>query len=224
MGRRRLTVLLGLTLAAATATEPAAAQFGRAGQTRAMNRMDVRGGVAAALLRGDAGRFLDNGYGPDASVRLRVDRRERLSLRGDAAWIPLGEHRDEASGRRGANRLLVAGGGPDLALRVGWFEPYLRLFGGMVRNHMEVTLADGTGATDTDTALAWGGGAGVRVFLAGTRWPVSLDVSGLLVDGGELLFAHAPGTTPMPGGGLQNQLLADVGMVLLSAGLSVGLF
>lgn len=221
MWHGRVAILM--VLASAACPEPASAQFGRADQVRAMSRMDVRAGVVAGLLVGRSSDFLDGSFGVDASVRFRVDRRQRLSLRGDVAWIPLVDDRDELSGHTAFNTILMAGGGPEIALALGWLEPYLRLFGGVMRNHMEVEQSDGTSATDTDSAVTWGGGAGLRVLLGGTGYPVSLDVGGTVLDGGELMFARVPGTIPMPGGGLQNQLLADVGMVMLAVGLSVGL-
>jgi hypothetical protein len=217
-----LAVLIGLALS--VWIDPAAAQFGRAGQTRAITRMDVRAGVAMGLLIGRSSDFLDSGTGLDASVRFRVDRRQRLSLRGDVAWIPLADDRDGLTGQTASNTLLMASGGPEIALALGWLEPYLRLFGGVTINRMEVEQATGGAASDRDSALTWGGGGGLRVFLGGTGVPMSLEVGAIVLDGGELLFARAPGTTAAPDGGLQNQLLADVGMVMLSAGLSVGLF
>ena len=59
---RRTSGIL-LLLAALPAATPAEAQFGRAGQTDPVSRLDVRGGVMAALLIGSASDFLDGGTG-----------------------------------------------------------------------------------------------------------------------------------------------------------------
>ncbi len=209
-GLARIWLMIGLT---SGAFEGAAAQPTSHGIAAA-------GGVIGALLVGESDDFLDGGYGVEASFSYRPPSLPILWLRADVGYIDLSEGRDPLTGAAVDNNLFSLLVGPEFAYRIWRVEPLARAHVGLAVNRLSVGASAGSSQlTETDAVFAWGLGIGLRLLLASGRNPVSLELSGRLVDTGEVQFARSPdpGT---PGAGSVGR---DIAMLVLGLGVRVEL-
>lgn len=162
------------------------------------------GAMTAQIFIGEA-ELVDGGIGVDGTVWRKLA--PHASLRFDAMVMPLD---DQTTPLESAdNRMLVLALGPELATRVGPLSFYGRALAGLAVNQQ--SRAGSARPERTTSALAYGGGAGVRLALTSR---LSLDVGGDILQSGEVAFAR----TAVSGG----EYLTDPVMLRLRAGLALG--
>lgn len=188
---RRSALVVAFAIAA---TDVAAAQIVAAEPREPFSRsgwgVDVAFQVAQPVRE-----FADNidvAFGVGSSVRHHFSWFRPLGLRGDFAIMNYGNERQHVPLSSTVNRVtvemntsnnvLLAGGGPELAVMRGPVRPYVHGFVGYSYFFTESTAGDedggGTFARSTnfsDGGFATGGGAGVRMPLRARSTEISID-------------------------------------------------
>jgi opacity protein-like surface antigen len=96
------------------------------------------------------------------AVAWRVERRASLGAAVTAEWVRLADDTDEATGARARNSLLSASVGPTLGVWLGPVRPWVGGFAGMTLS-LWSTEWSGQRGSGSDSAFAWGAGAGLQV-------------------------------------------------------------
>lgn len=212
---KRITT--GLTRIA-LAIGPTAGAFEGAAAQSTSHRLAVGAGVIGSLLVGGTDDFLDGGYGVEGSIGYRPLPVRYVWLRADIGYIDLSEDRNALSGAAVDNNMFNLLVGPEVAYAIWRVEPFARAYMGLAVNRLSAS-AGSSRLNETDAVFAYGLGLGLRGLLARGRAPVSLELSGRLVDTGEVQFARSP-DPGAPGAGSVGR---NIAMLVLGLGARVEL-
>ena len=178
----------------------------------------VSASAVAGLLVGGSADFLDSGYGVEAAAAYRLGT-VYVWGRTDLGYLDLSDDNDPFTSITADNSLVTLFVGPEFTVPVWRFEPFARAFVGFAANLHE---SRGVGIPEqkaTDWNFAWGAGIGLRALLQSGTAPISLEVSGRLMDAGGVEFARARS----PDGNGPSEFTTDIVILVLSAGLRLGI-
>jgi hypothetical protein len=178
----------------------------------------VGASAIGGLLVGDSDDFLDGGYGIEAAAAYRLAT-AYVWGRADFGYLDLSDANDPFTGSSADNSLVTLFIGPEFTIPVWRFEPFARTFVGFAANLLE---SRGVGIPEqkaTDWNFAWGAGIGIRALLQAGTAPFSLEVSGRLIDAGDVVFARARS----PDGSGPSEFTTDIVVLVWSAGLRLGI-
>jgi len=204
-----------------------------------------RAHVGMDLIAGDPvgefDQFVGAGFGADFFGRIPLDPNGVLSLRADFGFLIYGYESKRVCFQgvgcrvqarlQTTNNILFGGIGPELALPLPGFRPYVNAFWGFSYFNTTSSLEDDWGDYNQfetenlgDGTVSWGLGGGVEVNLRRGRVPIDLNLGVRYHENGRMKYLTEGDIQDNPDGSITlYPVLSEANLVAYHFGVSIGI-